>query len=1119
MASNTSEPHGTATVEVGGNTDLHVALRMAGLDIANPSAVQELAEEKRQRKPAALARWRARRRARESERTLAPENELGGGASGTTPGIDVPDHTPDWDNLRVIHRNTLPPRSHFHVYDSEEDALSADVRRSRAVLLSGIWGFHISTSPFKGPRDFYNVDFDHAEWDLIDVPGMWQRQGFGRGPQYTNVNYPFPVNPPHVPYDDNECGRYVTRFDVPEHLKTRGGKSQWRLRFEGVDAAFTVWVNGKEVGYSQGSRNPSEFDVTKFLELDEENLLCVEVYQRCDGSYIEDQDQWWLSGIFRDVWLHSFPSTCFEDFHVQTLLDDNYRDASLHVDIKLSKADERASVKLLDDEGQVILETEHTSSTQPFKRRIENPHKWTAETPYLYTLVLSVGGVYVSQKVGFRRTELIDGVFCVNGSPIKLRGVNRHEHHPDSGRAVPYSFMERDLTMMKWFNINAIRTSHYPNDPRLYDLADKLGFWVLDEADLECHGFGEVGGDPASFASNNPEWREAYVDRARQLVMRDKNHPSVIIWSLGNESFYGSNHQAMYDEIKRIDSTRLIHYEGDQEARTADIFSRMYTPVDQMIKHAKEKDWKKPFVMCEFAHAMGNGPGAVTEYVEAFYKYPRLMGGFVWEWANHGLSTKSPDGDKYFGYGGDFGDEPNDSTFVMDGLCDSRHNPMPGLSEYSQAIQPVQVLGIRGLEVTIVNRHDFLTLDHLKCYWDIVSDRHQIIGHEVRIPQGVGPHAEATLVLGGVPPRTLSAGAWLELSFRSQTATGWAPAGRIVARAQAPLTPPDSLAFLKTLSPPGPGWPRVEVRDDLYTVTISNGTTFGFDMGTGVLSYLTHASAPRENLVTEPLTLDFYRAQTDNDRGGPFGPEWVERRVHQTRQHFIRMTTSTSSHSTSESHSASNSNSSSGDVVTVMVQSRVAPPVLAWGVDTTTTYTFTSSHCSVRVRARPSGPLLPSTFARFGLTLGLRDVRIVEWFGRGPQESYRDKKHAQFVNTWGFSVDGMWTDYDVPQENGNRTDVQWVELRSAWGGNEKGRLLRARFGEHEGASFSVSRYATKDVDECTHPYELHKRKREDCIVRLDWFHHGLGTGSCGPATLPQYQLRTDREFDVELLLD
>lgn len=510
------------------------------------------------------------------------------------------------------------------------------------------------------------------------------------------------------------------------------------------------------------------------------------------------------------------------------------------------------------------------------------------------------------------------------------------------------------------------------------------------------------------------------------------------------------------------------------------------------------------------------------------------------------MSTETKDGEKYFGYGGDFGDSPNDSTFVMDGLCDSLHNPGPGLSEYSQAIQPVQVLGMQGLEITIVNRHDFLTLDHLKCTWDIVSDRNQIIGHDVLIPRGVKPHTQATLVLGGgVPIGTLAAdNAFLELEFRQESATSWAPMGHTVARAQVPLRPPASLTTIKSLShhkaiiPSHPAslpntaaatdssavgsdtFPRVELRDEgrLYAVTISNGTTFGFDTGSGALAHLTHADAPDKNLITQPPKLDFYRALTDNDKGGPFGPEWRERRVHQTRQHFLRMTTSTSSET-----ETGNGGGDDGATVTVTVQSRVAPPALAWAVDATTTYTFTATYCSVRIQARPSGALLPTTFARFGLTLGLRDVRIVEWFGRGPQESYCDKKTAQLFNTWGFPVDSpvLQPSYEVPQDSGNRTDVRWVELRSDWGGtgDEESRLLRARFGDHEGASFSVSRFSAKDIDECGHPYELQKRKREDCLIRLDWYHHGLGTGSCGPATLPQYQLKTDREFDVELLLD
>ncbi|KAI0477616.1 glycoside hydrolase family 2 protein [Xylariaceae sp. FL0804] len=1038
-------------------------------------------------------------------------------ARPTTP-VDVhPRHLPDWSNLKVIHRGTLPPRSHFHVYDKEADALAGDTGRSRAALLSGTWGFDLSPSPFRGPRDFHQKLSD-TEWALIQVPGMWQLQGFGKGPQYTNVNYPFPVDPPHVPYDDNECGRYVTRFAVPDRLKDG---AQWRLRFEGVDAAFTVWLNAQEIGYSQGSRNPSEFDISGALDLDGENTLCVEVYQRCDGSYIEDQDQWWLSGIFRDVWLHSFKESRIEDFHIQTVLDDDYKDACLALKVNLNSTGKTLRTKILDADGRVLLQTVHkpTTTTVTYDYPLKNPEKWTAETPYLYTLVLWFGGAFISQKVGFRRAELIDGVFCVNGNPVHIRGVNRHEHNAISGRTVPYAAMKQDLVTMKAFHINAIRTCHQINDPRLYDLADEMGFWVLDEADLECHGFGEVGGNPADYASDNPDWEEAYVDRAVQMVQRDKNRACVIMWSLGNEAFYGRNHQAMYDAIKRIDPTRLVHYEGDQEARTADVFSRMYTPVDEMVAHAREPGWTKPFVMCEYMHAMGNGPGGIREYVEAFYAHPRLMGGFAWEWANHGLLTETAgDGrrQRYYGYGGDFGDEPNDGSFVMDGLCNSRHEPGPGLDEYGKALEPVQVLSIDGTDVTVVNRYDFLTLDHLSCSWEIISDRRQHIGRTLHIPSGVKPHTRATITMGNGLPRTFAAEAWLQLNFTVRPDARWGgPPGRVVARGQLALAPPPSLAALKNdallLASSHPGQQlRTRRRGDVFLATIANGTTFGFDTRDGTLSLLAKAGGPPDvNLLAAPFALGFYRALTDNDRGGPFGPEWRAARLHQTRNHFKQIAIT-----------------ESAGACTIVVHSRVAAPVLAWAVDAVTTYTITSEYCSVRVQAKLGGRLLPRTFARFGLGFGLRGVGVAEWFGRGPGASYADLKRAQLVGTWGRPADALAEAdadaFDVPQDAANHTDARWLELRRDWGEGPDGRLLRARFGAHEGASFAVSRYAADDVDGAAHPHELRRHRIADHhLVHLDWLHHGLGSGSCGPATLPPYQLRVDggREFDVELLLD
>lgn len=559
-----------------------------------------------------------------------------------------PDKLPDWNNIDVIHRNTIPPRSHFYLYENEQDALRCDTAHAKAQRLSGRdWGFHLSPSPFLGPVDFHSLDFqaypdssepstqENYEFLPIAVPGMWQLQGFGKGPHYTNVPYPWPVDPPNVPYEENECGRYLTGFTP--HPEFEG--DQLRLRFEGVDSSFTVWLNGVEVGYSQGSRNPSEFDVTHLVVFGETNILAVEVYQRCDGSYLEDQDQWWLSGIFRDVYLHAFPQIHIVDFHVVTDLDDSYQDATLKVRVDLSGTSD-VQLRLFDAENRIVCDAKKTiEGSASFKLPIASPAKWTAETPNLYTLVLTVlgdRGCSLSHKVGFRRVELIEGVFSVNGSPIKLRGANRHEHHPDHGRAVPYDFMRRDLLMIKAHGLNAIRTCHQINDPRMYDVADELGLWILDEADLECHGFNKTGGNPASYASDNPAWREHYVDRAAQMVARDKNRACVILWSLGNEAFYGRNHQAMYDHIKSVDRTRLVHYEGDQRAQTADIFSRMYPSVENIVNNfAKAREWSKPLVLCEFLHAMGNGPGSCAEYIEAFYKHPRLMGGFIWEWNNH----------------------------------------------------------------------------------------------------------------------------------------------------------------------------------------------------------------------------------------------------------------------------------------------------------------------------------------------------------------------------------------------------------------------------------------------------------------------------------------------------
>ncbi|RFU29341.1 hypothetical protein B7463_g7015, partial [Scytalidium lignicola] len=1001
-----------------------------------------------------------------------------------------PASPPDWNNLSIIHKNALPPRSSFFVYSNEKDALSRDVAKSNTLSLSGTWKFNLAKSPFEAPARFQEKEHDISKWADVKVPGLWQLQGYGKGPWYTNVNYPFSVDPPNVPFDENETGSYFRTFIVPKGFKNH----QLRLRFEGVDSSFHVWVNGEEVGYSQGSRNPSEFDITNLVNFERENTIAVQVYQWCDGSYIEDQDQWWFNGIFRDVNLLAFPKIHIKDYHIQTLLDDNYEDAVLSVGVDLS-APTIVKLTLLDAQHKIVA-----TSTSPAngnisrcEMKIANPHKWTAETPYLYNLAISIDGSSVAQRVGFRKTEIKDGLFLVNGKRIVFHGVNRHEHHPLHGRAVPFEFLKRDLLLMKTHNINAIRTCHQPSDPRLYDLADELGLWIIDEADLECHGFAPIDeesldakhkslsdgekqiivyGTASRWTTDNPDWKNAYVDRARQLVSRDKNHPCVIMWSLGNEAFYGRNIESMYDWIKAYDPTRSIHYEGDWDAKTVDVYSRMYPSVDFIIDFAtKEKTWDKPLILCEFMHAMGNGPGAIKSYIDAFYKYPRLQGGFAWEWANHGLKTEAVTGEEFYGYGGDFGDEPK------------RRKLHYG---WSTLLRPHT--NSRPDRVQEGNR-----TNHLRCEWSVVGDGFSKAGGVVDIPAGIGPEQTTKLAISGIP-KELTVEAYLQVVFTLKESTPWATAGHEVASGQVALTSIPTLDFLTLKTGAAPKLSQITPT----ILSISGSTsTWKFDLVAGtVISWI---KAGTELIHTGPK-LDFFRAITDNDnRYKPScdGYEWIRKRLHEAKSHVRCAKWTTTAHS-----------------LDLVVESRIAPPVLEWSVDVTTTYIFSSNEVTIRVSGKPQGNNLPRTFARIGLTMSLnRAISNAEWFGRGPGESYSDKKLSQRFGTYNLPINDLFTNYEYPQESGNRTDVRWVVFKES-NGKE---LLKARFGDQEECSFAALHYSTEDLDECRHPYELEKRKKEEVIVRLDWKHHGLGTGSCGPKTMEEFALKS-KPFEFWLRL-
>ncbi|MEJ2748903.1 MAG: glycoside hydrolase family 2 TIM barrel-domain containing protein, partial [Anaerolineae bacterium] len=599
---------------------------------------------------------------------------------------------PDWENPQILQRHRLPSRARFAPYPDEPTALSG-AGSPWEISLNGLWRFHYALSPIEAPQNFADAAYDDGDWAQMPVPGHWQLNGYG-APQYTNVIYPFVIDPPRVP-SENPTGSYRRRFYLPADWSDR----RHILRFDGVDSAFEVYVNGRFAGFSKGSRMAAEFDVTDTVRAGE-NLLAVRVYQWNDGSYLEDQDMWWLSGIFRDVTLLSTLPLALWDMAVDPGLADDGRSASLTVCAIVqtgSTMRPRLEMKLLDGNRNEVkgvaagseIEARTETAELVLTADVAAPHLWSADDPYLYTLLLTLrddmGAVVavVPQKIGFRRVEVQGARLLVNGTAVKLRGVNRHEHHPDYGRALPYATMLEDVLLMKRHNINTVRTSHYPPHPHFLDLCDAYGLYVIDEADLECHGLRHVA--RPFFLSDDSDWRDAYVDRMVRLVERDKNHACVILWSLGNESGFGANHEAMAAWLREHYPDFLIHYEGDRFGKVSDVISQMYTAVPEVIAFGqgegpvgRRTSWSepvplavyadKPFFLCEYAHAMGNGPGGLTGYWDAFWQYDRLLGGCVWEWIDHGIRTTTEDGRSYFGYGGDFGDQPHDDNFVCDGL-------------------------------------------------------------------------------------------------------------------------------------------------------------------------------------------------------------------------------------------------------------------------------------------------------------------------------------------------------------------------------------------------------------------------------------------------------------------
>ncbi|MEZ4615497.1 MAG: glycoside hydrolase family 2 TIM barrel-domain containing protein [Caldilineaceae bacterium] len=709
----------------------------------------------------------------------------------------------DWQNPQLVGRHKEPAHATLMPYATVEEARTGRRMASSFVqLLNGDWAFHWSPNPAAAPADFHLPTYDATGWAQTAVPGNWQLQpGYTeRGvnkydpPIYTNITYPFDIsNLPAVPEDDNPTGCYRIPFTVPDDWSGR----QIFVTFEGVDSAFHLWINGQEVGYSQDSRTPAEFNLTSYLQPGE-NLLAVRVYRWSAGSYLEDQDFWRLSGIYRDVYLWAAPSLHMRDFAVRTDLDEQYRDANLRVVTKVhnyaSSVAQGCTVEAqLYDAAQQAILSPPLSALVAFEGGQEvsvglstvvpTPHKWSDERPYLYTLVLTLNDgagnllEIESCRVGFRQVEIKNGRLLLNDKPLLIKGVNRHEHDPDTGHWVTEAAMLRDIQIMKQFNLNAVRTAHYPNQPRWYELCDEYGILVLDETNIETHGVWDR-------LAKDPIWEDNFVDRIRNMIERDKNHPCIIGWSLGNESGYGPNHDAMADWAREQEPTRPLHYHPAEEAAVTDIIGPMYPPVARIMELA-EKDDHRPIIMCEYAHSMGNSTGNLKEYWDAVHRYKRLQGGFIWDWMDQGIRRFTADGQEWFAYGGDFGDSPNDRNFCFNGLLGPTQVPHPGLWEYKKILQPVRVEAIDLAAGTfqVYNDYRFLDLGQLVISWRLEQDG-LVIDQGTHSALRIAPGAGDVITIPYTLTNDEAGERWLTISFQQSTATPLLSAGHEVAWAQ-----------------------------------------------------------------------------------------------------------------------------------------------------------------------------------------------------------------------------------------------------------------------------------------------------------------------------------------------
>ncbi len=988
-----------------------------------------------------------------------------------------------YENLSVLHENTMPARAYYIPASKRMDNLVEHREESdRMQLLNGTWKFQYFNSIYDIQDSFFEKNYDTENFDEIQVPSVWQMAGYDTH-QYTNIRYPFPFDPPYVP-QDIPCGAYVHNFEYSRDEKA----SKAFLNFEGVDSCFYVWINGSYVGYSQVSHMTSEFDITDLLR-DGENSIAVLVMKWCDGSYLEDQDKFRMSGIFRDVYILKRPKQAISDYHIKTRIEDMLAKVEIEMkfysplNVKISIEDRNGAVVALGsiaEEGTAVLE-------------IASPELWNTENPYLYKLILETENEVIVDHIALRKIEIKDQVIYLNGQKIKFRGVNRHDSDPVTGFTINPEQITTDLTLMKQHNFNAIRSSHYPNAPFFYEMCDKYGFMVIDEADIEAHGpfmiYRKEDTDYNRFKrwnekiADDPLWEEAIVDRVKLMVERDKNRFCIVMWSMGNESAYGCNFEKALEWTKNFDPDRITQYESARyrnydetyDYSNLDVYSRMYPALSE-IQEYLDKDGSKPFLLVEYCHSMGNGPGDFEDYFQMIQDNDKMCGGFVWEWCDHAIAHGTAENGKtIYAYGGDHGEEIHDGNFCMDGLVYPDRTVHTGLLEYKNVYRPARVISYdkESGELVLHNYMDFDDLkDYVKISYELTQDG--LVISKGKLPEvSVAPHSEGKINLKINVPE--SGKCYLKFIYHLKK--------------ELPLLDEDHILGFDEIEVSKDGakcklaekWLQKTAVDSELQVNENDtqihikGREFAYTIDKRTALFTEMKFAGREYL-NHPMELNIWRAPTDNDMY--IKSEW--KKAHYDKAYTRAYTTEVvqGKHGVKITSHAS--------VVAETVQ-KILDVTITWKIEAAG-----KIDADIAVTKDDEFPDLP----RFGVRMFLdKKLSAARYFGMGPQESYCDKHQAASHGLYQANVDDLHEDYIRPQENGSHYDCEYVELNNS----RYGIVVSAE----NAFSFNASYYTQEELEEKTHNYEL--TESDSVVFCVDYALNGIGSNSCGPVVLEQYR--------------